>query len=321
LIHNTLVKIFFLFCFSFNIVKADSIKFGLGSCLDQDYPQPIWQSIQNEDLNYFIFLGDNVYGDVPSGSLRKMRRAYQKQKSILPDFLDEINILSIWDDHDYGINDGGSDYRNKQRSQKMFLDFWEIPKDDLRHKREGIYFSEEEIFFNKKFKLIFLDTRYFRSELKSRKGRYAKNNEPNATILGIEQWKWFEDQLNQDFDFLMIFSSIQIIPQDHGFEKWDNFPKERDKILNMIKKYNDQTILFSGDRHRSGIYKKDGIIEVTASSMNKPGSTFFETDNYLIGKTYPQANYSILEIFQKSINIIIKDESGKVLSSINLSVD
>ncbi len=321
MIHNTLVKIFFLFCFSFNIVKADSIKFGLGSCLDQDYPQPIWQSIQNEDLNYFIFLGDNVYGDVPSGSLRKMRRAYQKQKSILPDFLDEINILSIWDDHDYGINDGGSDYRNKQRSQKMFLDFWEIPKDDLRHKREGIYFSQEEIFFNKKFKLIFLDTRYFRSELKGRKGRYAKNNEPNATILGIEQWKWLEDQLNQDFDFLMIFSSIQIIPQDHGFEKWDNFPKERDKILNMIKKYKDQTILFSGDRHRSGIYKKDGIIEVTASSMNKPGSTLFETDNYLIGKTYPQANYSILEIFQKSINIIIKDESGKVLSSINLSVD
>ena len=321
MIHNTLVKIFFLFCFSFNIVKADSIKFGLGSCLDQDYPQPIWQSIQNEDLNYFIFLGDNVYGDVPSGSLRKMRRAYQKQKSILPDFLDEINILSIWDDHDYGINDGGSDYRNKKRSQKMFLDFWEIPKDDLRHKREGIYFSKEEIFFNKKFKLIFLDTRYFRSDLKGRKGRYAKNKDPNATILGVEQWKWFQDQINKDFDFLMIFSSIQIIPQDHGFEKWDNFPKERDKILNIIKKYKDKTILFSGDRHRSGIYKKDGIIEVTASSMNKPGSTFFENDKYLIGKTYPQVNYSILEIFQKSINITIKDESGKVLNSINLNVD
>ncbi len=321
MIHNTLVKIFFLFCFSFNIVKADSIKFGLGSCLDQDYPQPIWQSIQNEDFNYFIFLGDNVYGDVPSGSLRKMRRAYQKQKSILPDFLDEINILSIWDDHDYGINDGGSDYRNKKRSQKMFLDFWEIPKDDLRHKREGIYFSKEEIFFNKKFKLIFLDTRYFRSDLKGRKGRYAKNKDPNATILGVEQWKWFQDQINKDFDFLMIFSSIQIIPQDHGFEKWDNFPKERDKILNIIKKYKDKTILFSGDRHRSGIYKKDGIIEVTASSMNKPGSTFFENDKYLIGKTYPQVNYSILEIFQKSINITIKDESGKVLNSINLNVD
>ena len=246
-----------IFCFSFNIVKADSIKFGLGSCLDQDYPQPIWQSIQNEDLNYFIFLGDNVYGDVPSGSLRKMRRAYQKQKSILPDFLDEINILSIWDDHDYGINDGGSDYRNKKRSQKMFLDFWEIPKDDLRHKREGIYFSKEEIFFNKKFKLIFLDTRYFRSDLKGRKGRYAKNKDPNATILGVEQWKWFQDQINKDFDFLIIFSSIQIIPQDHGFEKWDNFPKERDKILNIIKKYKlDPSVIKEDELFNKKIFKR-----------------------------------------------------------------
>tara|TARA_B100001769_G_C22091880_1_gene588902 strand:+ start:432 stop:1394 length:963 start_codon:yes stop_codon:yes gene_type:complete len=319
LIHNKLVKLFFLSCISFNIVKADSIKFGLGSCLDQDLPQPIWQPIKKEKLNYFIFLGDNVYGDVPSGSLRKMKKAYQKQKLIFPDFLNEINIFSIWDDHDYGLNDGGSKYRNKTRAQKLFLEFWEIPKEDIRHKQKGIYFSEEKIFFNKKFKLIFLDTRYFRSELKGRKGNYTKNKEPNATILGAKQWEWFEGQLNEDFDFLMIFSSIQIIPQDHGFEKWDNFPKERDKILNMIEKYKGRTLLFSGDRHRSGIYKKDGIIEATASSMNKPGSSFSETDTFLIGETYPQANFSILEIFQNSINIKIKDESGMILNSLTLN--
>ena len=319
MIYNNLVKVFFLFCCSFNIVKAESIKFGIGSCLDQDYPQPIWQSIQKEDLNYFIFLGDNVYGDVPSGSLRKMKRAYKKQKLILPNFLSDINILSIWDDHDYGINDGGSNYRNKIRSQKMFLDFWDVPKEDIRRKQEGIYFSEDKIFFNKKFKFIFLDTRYFRSELKGFKGRYIKNKEPNATILGTNQWKWLENELNDNFDFLIIFSSIQIIPKDHGFEKWDNFPNERDKILNMIKKYKGRTILFSGDRHRSGIYKKDEIIEITASSMNKPGSSFFETDTFLIGETYPQANFSILEVFQKSINVSIKDTSGKVLNHIDLS--
>ncbi len=319
MIHNKLVKLFFLSCISFNIVKADSIKFGLGSCLDQDLPQPIWQPIKKEKLNYFIFLGDNVYGDVPSGSLRKMKKAYQKQKLIFPDFLNEINIFSIWDDHDYGLNDGGSKYRNKTRAQKLFLEFWEIPKEDIRHKQKGIYFSEEKIFFNKKFKLIFLDTRYFRSELKGRKGNYTKNKEPNATILGAKQWEWFEGQLNEDFDFLMIFSSIQIIPQDHGFEKWDNFPKERDKILNMIEKYKGRTLLFSGDRHRSGIYKKDGIIEATASSMNKPGSSFSETDTFLIGETYPQANFSILEIFQNSINIKIKDESGMILNSLTLN--
>ena len=101
--------IFFLFLISSsNYIYAESIKIGLGSCLDQDYPQPILQSIKEEDLNYFIFLGDNVYGDTPSGSLRKMKSAYDKQKKVLPDFLDDISIFSIWDDHDYGINDGGA---------------------------------------------------------------------------------------------------------------------------------------------------------------------------------------------------------------------
>ena len=69
-----------------NLIYAESIKIGLGSCLDQDYPQPIWQSIKKEDLNYFIFLGDNVYGDTRYGSLRKMKSAYDRQKKVLPDF-------------------------------------------------------------------------------------------------------------------------------------------------------------------------------------------------------------------------------------------
>ena len=269
--------IFFLFLISSsNFIYAESIKIGLGSCLDQDYPQPIWQSIKEEDLNYFIFLGDNVYGDTPSGSLRKMKSAYDKQKKVLPDFLDDISIFSIWDDHDFGINDGGADYRFKRQAQELYIDFWEIPKEDDRSNRDGIYFSKDEIFFDKKFKFIFLDTRFFRSKLKGKKSNYIENIDPNATILGDAQWMWLENELKSDFDFLFIFSSIQIIAKDHRFEKWSNFPNERVKLFKLIEQFNDKTILFSGDRHRAGIYKKNGIIEITSSSMNKPGSSFNE---------------------------------------------
>ena len=301
---------------SANIIYAESIKIGLGSCLDQDYPQPIWQSIKKEDLNYFIFLGDNVYGDTRYGSLRKMKSAYDKQKKVLPDFLNDISIFSIWDDHDFGINDGGADYRFKRRAQELYLDFWEITKDDDRSNREGIYFSKNEIFFDKKFKFIFLDTRFFRSKLKGKKSNYIENIEPDATILGNAQWTWLENELKSDFDFLFIFSSIQIIAKDHRFEKWSNFPNERAKLFELLEQFNDKTILFSGDRHRAGIYMKNGIIEVTSSSMNKPGSSFNETDNYLIGKTYPQENYGVIEIFDNIIKIKIKDVNGKDLDSV-----
>ena len=313
------LSFFLLLISSSNFIYAESIKIGLGSCLDQDYPQPIWQSIKKEDLNYFIFLGDNVYGDTRYGSLRKMKSAYDKQKKVLPDFLNDISIFSIWDDHDFGINDGGADYRFKRRAQELYLDFWEITKDDDRSNREGIYFSKNEIFFDKKFKFIFLDTRFFRSKLKGKKSNYIENIEPDATILGNAQWTWLENELKSDFDFLFIFSSIQIIAKDHRFEKWSNFPIERAKLFELLEQYNDKTILFSGDRHRAGIYRKNGIIEVTSSSMNKPGSSFSETDSYLIGKTYPQENYGVLEILENTIHIKIKDIKGNTLNSIEKS--
>ena len=313
---NFFLSFFLLLISSANIIYAESIKIGLGSCLDQDYPQPIWQSIKKEDLNYFIFLGDNVYGDTRYGSLRKMKSAYDKQKKVLPDFLNDISIFSIWDDHDFGINDGGADYRFKRRAQELYLDFWEITKDDDRSNREGIYFSKNEIFFDKKFKFIFLDTRFFRSKLKGKKSNYIENIEPDATILGNAQWTWLENELKSDFDFLFIFSSIQIIAKDHRFEKWSNFPNERAKLFELLEQFNDKTILFSGDRHRAGIYRKNGIIELTSSSMNKPGSSFSETDSYLIGKTYPQENYGVLEILENTIHIKIKDIKGNTLNSI-----
>ena len=307
-----------LFVFFSNFLISDEIKIGIGSCLDQDFPQPIWQPIEEENLDYFIFLGDNVYGDSIFENLYKMKRAYSKQEKLLPDFLDQTDIFAIWDDHDYGKNDGGSDYKYKKLAENLFLDFWNVPINDVRRSREGIYFSENKVFFNKKYKLIFLDTRYFRSQLKGKKGSYQKNNDESSTILGKEQWTWLEKELNSNFDYLFIFSSIQIIPEDHGFEKWSNFPNDRTKLLKILEKYKDRTILFSGDRHRSGIYKRNGIIEITSSSMNKPGSSFFETDKYLIGETYPQENYSVLKILNDDINIDIKDKNGEILNSISL---
>ena len=314
---SSLVKLFTILLLLSNFLGAETIKFGLGSCLDQNYPQPIWTSIEKEKLNYFVFLGDNVYGDLPSGSLIKMKYAYKKQRSILPEFLDQMEVYPIWDDHDFGINDGGGDYKLKNNAKKMFLDFWEIPKNDIRRKREGIYFSDEKIFYDKKFKLIFLDTRYFRSKLIKENDTYIKNED--GTILGKEQWNWFSEELKDDFDFLIVFSSIQILAEDHRFEKWSNFPSEKNKLLDYLHEFKGKTLLVSGDRHRGGIYTKNNLIEITASSLNKPGSFDFESDKYLVGKTFPEENYGTIEISKTATKVNLKSISGKLLNSITIN--
>ena len=314
---SSLIKLFTILLLLSNFLSAETIKFGLGSCLDQNYPQPIWTSIEKEKLNYFVFLGDNVYGDLPSGSLIKMKYAYKKQRSILPEFLDQMEVYPIWDDHDFGINDGGGDYKLKKNAKKMFLDFWEISKNDIRRKREGIYFSDEKIFYDKKFKLIFLDTRYFRSKLIKENDTYIKNED--GTILGKEQWNWFSEELKDDFDFLIVFSSIQILAEDHRFEKWSNFPSEKNKLLDYLHEFKGKTLLVSGDRHRGGIYTKNNLIEITASSLNKPGSFDFESDKFLVGKTFPEENYGTIEISKTAIKVNLKSISGELLNSITIN--
>ena len=36
-------------------------------------------------------------------------------------------IIGVWDDHDYGVNDGGGDYEFKNYTRDWFLDFLEEP--------------------------------------------------------------------------------------------------------------------------------------------------------------------------------------------------
>jgi alkaline phosphatase D len=296
-------------------------KYGLGSCLDQDLEQPIWSAIEKKNIDGFIFLGDNVYGDQRSGELGKLKKAYKKQKQKLPSWLGkEKKVIAIWDDHDYGKNDGGGEYKNKKEAQELFLDFWEIPSNDLRRTREGIYFEELQIIEGMNVQIIGLDTRYFRSELMGKKNVYLPNNDPSASILGPQQWEWFNRILEKsEADIVIILSSIQILATNHPYEKWGNFSFDRQKLLQKIEKLseNKTIIAISGDRHRAGIYQEGNFTELTASALNKGSSIKIETDPLLLGKTYPEINFGILDIepSKGKITLSINNKDGDELES------
>ena len=310
-----------------DIKDEEVYKIGFGSCLTEKREQPVWQAIKKEELNEFFFMGDNVYGDnEDTGLLDDMKTAYALQKIRFPEWLKEIKVNAIWDDHDYGKNDGGFEYPLKSESQELFLKFWNVPTDDPRWNREGIYFSEERNIFDLKVRLIGLDTRYHRSALGQKDKPYSPIEDTSKTMLGAIQWAWLINELNQEADLNIIVSSIQVLPTNHGFEKWENFPHERSKLLTQIKESKVPTILVSGDRHKAGIYKKDKIIEMTSSSMNKPLPYFIttvwdllskETDAHLIDEMYYPENYGTISIFKDGRIIIeLKDLDASSIQSI-----
>jgi alkaline phosphatase D len=73
-----------------------------------------------------------------------------------------VPIIGVWDDHDFGLNDGGSDFPRKEAYRKMFLDFMDTPLDSpLRsEKSKGIYQDFVIILGDIKVHIVLLDVRF-----------------------------------------------------------------------------------------------------------------------------------------------------------------
>jgi alkaline phosphatase D len=147
-----------------------------------------------------------------------LRAQYQKQKTS-PGYqrlLETCPVIGIWDDHDYGVNDGGKHYSKKKESKEELLRFLDVPPGDLIRQHEGAYSSHSYGLGSTKVNVILLDTRYFRDTLfkSTEPGKRYKINS-TGDILGEEQWAWLEKELSQsDAEVTIIGSSIQFIAED-----------------------------------------------------------------------------------------------------------
>lgn len=268
-------------------------RIAFGSCADQNKPCPIWGTIANYRPDRLLLLGDNIYSDLVDSQLKpatpeRIASAYADLEK-LPDFQKlrtQTKLLAIWDDHDYGNNDAGVEWQHKDIAAKMFHDFVRTPENSELRKQRGIYSSEIVGPPGKRVQFILLDTRYFRTELGKagqplpgfRARPYVPSDSDTATMLGEAQWKWLEQELRKPAEVRFIASSIQVLSDDHPFEKWGNFPRERQKLFDVIRKTEASgVILLSGDRHLGDISVDPEAVgyplyDITASGLNQANS-------------------------------------------------
>ncbi len=315
--------------------NQEIVTLGFGSCLHQDRSMAILNTIEKKELDLFMFIGDNVYGDQEDGELDKLIRTYKQQYNNLEDFLKNVSTEFIWDDHDFGLNDGGSNYRYKDRAKELFLETWQIPENDPRRQRDGLYFDKMVKKNGLKIHLIFLDNRTFKSEWKltdefnkEGKERYVEDFNPEKTLLGKKQWSWLKDKLKVDSNIKIILSSLQILSLGHGWESWDKFPLERSRIFNLIDESNvSNFFILSGDRHRGGFYQfktadNKNIYEFTSSSLNLPIPFNTEEEGPLrIGSTYRKANFGVVRIFEDEVVMELTSHTGEVVNSLNVAIN
>lgn len=308
-------------------------RIAFGSCAHQDRPQPIWKAILKENPELFVFLGDNIYADTPLKEV--MRAKYAKLNSLaeFSQFRSKVPLVGTWDDHDYGQNDAGVEFAPKDDAQTELLDFLGVAKDSPRRMRKGVY---EAWTFGKGetcIQVILLDTRYHRSPIKKgpripNKGNYLPNTDPDATVLGNEQWEWLENKLKEPAALRIIGSSIQVVSEDHGWEKWMNFPLERERLYKLVRDTKANGVVFlSGDRHLGEISVMDAdwgypVVDITSSGLNQANTNWRrqEPNRYRFAAMPWEHNYGLVEVDWNAkngplVSLSLKNEEGRTAAT------
>jgi alkaline phosphatase D len=309
-----------------------------GSCADQNRPQPIWEAVLNYRPELFVFAGDNVYGDSKTEELRELKLAYARAEA-LPGYgrlRRTVPHVAIWDDHDYGENDAGVEYAHKNASQRLFLDFWRVPAGDPRRARGGLYHAWTFGPPGQRLQLILLDTRYFRSPLKPTdqrnapgRERYVPDFDPAKTMLGETQWRWLAERFAEPADLRLVVSSVQLVVEGHGWERWGNFPLERARFYRLVRDANaNGVIVLSGDRHLGAIYREtEGVayplLEVTSSGISRHFANSREPGPNRLGEVYGEANFGTIDIdwAARSVGLALRDLNANAVRRFDVELD
>lgn len=94
---------------------------------------------------------------------------------------ESIPVVGVWDDHDFGLDNSGKDYKNKHVQRQMYLNFTQEPMNSARRDEnfiDGTYWDYYVTSDDIKVHLLLLDVRY--------------NMVPEVDTLGERQWLWLD---------------------------------------------------------------------------------------------------------------------------------
>jgi alkaline phosphatase D len=314
-----------------------------GSCYDQDLDASIWTEITKTNPDLVIMMGDNIYSS--KAHKRPFFDQYRKMEKIesYRSLRQSVPFLATWDDHDYGVSDGGADNPDKVESKKAFSFHYPYIKDSTLLDQPGLYHSKmfggvkqgksRRSPVNKSLHVIVLDTRWNKSPWKQQESvdgskLILPSADKKSTLLGEAQWDWLEEQLKESSDIKILVSSMQVLADSHGFERWGQFPHERERLLSLINRIKPKNlILLSGDRHFASISKVDlpaygALYEFTSSPLNTPKGNIIENKSVYQFPIYVIENFGLLDIDlnnQKAL-IEIRNSKNEVINSVELKL-
>ena len=225
----------------------------------------IFDAIAAQAPDLMLWLGDNVDFREPEWtSAEAMNDRYRAYRE-LPDLhrlWRATSHLAIWDDHDYGPNDGDASFILKDAALDTFKRYWPNPT----HGMPGVpgVFTQVRV---ADADLFLLDDRWYRYP-----NRYP--NVPEKALLGPQQLEWLKQALlSSNATFKVVAMGTQFWNRVSRFETWQNYPDEQQKLRDWLREQRISGVVFlSGDLHFSELLRlpREGtypLYEFTSSPL------------------------------------------------------
>lgn len=273
----------------------------VASCLNDYYPHAfkIWDIVAQKNPEYLLLIGDNVYTDAASLTTTQTTnpeiiwQRYLDLRFKLPLYYQQklIPVHALWDDHDFGVNNGNKSFSYKEESKEIFETFWaQSLAEDNWTKGLGV----GGLLSLGDFNLYFLDARSFRAE---------NNDGPH---LGLDQSAWFYSKLREEATPSLLIKGDQFFGGYHRFESFEgSHPADFASFVTELSKVNTPFVFVSGDRHMSE------IMHFPRNIFGKP--SFEITSSPIHGKVYPNEDSNPWRVVAEKdhINFTLIDNLAK----------
>jgi alkaline phosphatase D len=194
------------------------------------------------------------------------------------------------------------------------LDFFGEPANSPRRiQSDGAYTSYMIGPEGQRVHIILPDLRYNRSPLSAVNrltytvsrlpkdmGPYQPSDDPQASMLGENQWQWLEAELAKPADVKILVSSLQVLADFTGWEAWVNFPADHARLMaNITEQQLDNLLIVSGDTHWAEVSRQTvgdiELVDLTASGMTEEWQQI-SPNQHRASDAFAKANFGLLTI-------------------------
>jgi alkaline phosphatase D len=313
---------------------------GQERCRQGEAGYPILDTIREHRPDFFIFLGDTIYGDnvclsppnEPGSNFiattlqeYRAKHHYQRGAAALRRLLESVPVYVMWDDHEVKNNFSGPFEPQMAAGLQAFREYWPIHTDMSEPRR--LY---RIIRYGADLEMFLLDTRQYRS-------RNADPDGQAKTMLGAAQLQWLLERLaSSTATWKVILTSVPLsVPKGGGlavpgYDGWaggtdgTGFERERQVIVDAILKQRLSNVIFlGGDIHwvQANLYdpNQDGTPDfhefISGPLSARPGrltapSPVLHPTTLINEEGYD--NFGLVRVTNREFAVSIIDGFGKV---------